>query len=132
MTSSNAELVKSYLSALNQLKQGDELAAYFHPDVVQTEFPNKITPERVDRDIAAILDGAARGAKILQKQEFTINNIVEGEESLVAELTWRGTMSVPVASLEVGDEMVAHFACIFEFKDGLIFRQRNYDCFEAF
>ena len=29
-------------------------------------------------------------------------------------------------------EMTAHFAQIFECKDGKIYRQRNYDCFEPF
>ncbi|MGJ8527477.1 nuclear transport factor 2 family protein [Maritalea sp.] len=128
----NTDLVSSYLDTLNQLKTGDELAKFFHPDVQQTEYPNKITPERVDRDLSKILEGAERGAQILSAQNFTINNIIATDKNVVAELTWTGTMAIPLGSLGVGDDMVAHIACIFEFKDGLIFRQRNYDCFEAF
>ena len=130
--SARIELINAYLNALNQMTLGEELAKFFHPDVKQTEFPNKITPKRVDRDLNAILDGAARGAQIMQKQHFAINNIFDADQYTVAELTWTGTLSVPIGSLNIGEEMIAHFACIFEFKDGLIFRQRNYDCFEDF
>jgi len=51
---------------------------------------------------------------------------------LVLEVTWRGRLAVPVGSLKPGDEMRARFAVIFEFRDGRIFRQRNYDCFDPF
>ena len=37
--------------------------------------------------------------------------------------------SGPLA-LESGSSLRAHFAMFFEFKDGLISSQRNYDCFE--
>ncbi|MCB0631806.1 MAG: hypothetical protein R2824_20670 [Saprospiraceae bacterium] len=39
---------------------------------------------------------------------------------------------LPVGNLSAGEDMVAYFAQFFEFKDGKIYRQRNYDCFEPF
>lgn len=129
---SKVEFIKSYLAALEQMQVGDALSKFFHPDVEQTEFPNKITPVQVDRNLAKILDGAARGKAIMSAQSFQINNLIEGNDQLVAEITWTGTLALKLGNLKPDDKMVAHFACIFEFKDGLIFRQRNYDCFEAF
>jgi ketosteroid isomerase-like protein len=32
----------------------------------------------------------------------------------------------------VGEELEAHFALFLEFRDGRIWRQRNYDCFQPF
>jgi ketosteroid isomerase-like protein len=48
------------------------------------------------------------------------------------EARWEAELAVPVCSLTAGDIMRAHFAMFFEFRDGRIWRQRNYDCFEAF
>jgi ketosteroid isomerase-like protein len=69
---------------------------------------------------------------VLQSQSYEIHNTVEQGEVLVLELTWRGRLAVPVGSLGPGDEMRARFAVILEFRDGRIFRQRNYDCFDPF
>ena len=33
-------------------------------------------------------------------------------------------------TLKLGDQLRARFAQVFEFKDGLIWRQRNYNCFD--
>jgi hypothetical protein len=50
---------------------------------------------------------------------------------VVLEAIWTGTLAVGFGTLKPGDQLRARFAQIFEFKDGLIWRQRNYDCFEA-
>jgi hypothetical protein len=46
------------------------------------------------------------------------------------EAIWTGTLAIGLGSLKPGDKMRARFAQFFEFRDGLIVRQRNYDCFE--
>ena len=53
-------------------------------------------------------------------------------EAANLEVLWVGVLKVPVGSLEAGAEMRAHFAVFLEFRDGLIYRQRNYDGFEPF
>jgi ketosteroid isomerase-like protein len=40
-------------------------------------------------------------------------------------------LAIPIGTLAPGDRMKAHFAMFFEFRDGRIALQRNYDCFEA-
>ena len=41
-------------------------------------------------------------------------------------------MAMDAGPLKKGQRLAAHFCMIFEFKEGLIHRQRNYDCFEPF
>ena len=47
-------------------------------------------------------------------------------------LLWVGILAVAVGSLAIGDEMRANFGVFLTFRDGLITRQRNYDCFQPF
>jgi hypothetical protein len=51
---------------------------------------------------------------------------------VIIEAIWTGVLSIPVGKLAVGSEMKAYFAQFFEFKNGKITKQRNYDCFENF
>ena len=46
------------------------------------------------------------------------------------EVLWTGTLALAFGALAVGSQMRAHSAMFFEFKDGKIVSQRNYDCFE--
>jgi len=43
-----------------------------------------------------------------------------------------GTLAIFIGNLPAGGEMTAYFAQLFESRDGKIYRQRNYDCFEPF
>ncbi|WP_424982274.1 hypothetical protein [Maritalea sp. S77] len=80
-----------------------------------------------------MLQGAEAGRKVLQGQNFElINFMADDQNGALAEVIWSGKLAVPIGDLQPGDEMKAHFACVFEFKDQKIFRQRNYDCFEPF
>jgi ketosteroid isomerase-like protein len=51
---------------------------------------------------------------------------------VILEVVWAGTLAIPVGSLAAGDEMRAYFAVFIALRDGRIYRQRNYDCFEPF
>ena len=53
-------------------------------------------------------------------------------QEVALEVLWVGTLAVPVGSLIMGDEMRANFGVFLTFRDGLITRQRNYDCFQPF
>lgn len=132
MVDTQTQLIISYLSALEQMKTGEDLVSFFHQDVMQTEFPNKISPQKIDRNLEQILEGAERGKAIMSSQRYQLNNLITGDNNIVAEVSWQGVLRVPIASLEAGEKMAAEFACVFELKDDLIFRQRNYDCFVDF
>src|SRR5262249_44427388 len=127
---SRLDIAKSYLSAIEGGAVGDELAAFFSPDVVQEEFPNRLVPHGAGRDPAALLEGAVRGKQILQKQRYEVLNAVESGQTVALEVQWTGTLAIPLGSLFPGGEMRARFAVFIEFRGDKIVRQRNYDCFD--
>ncbi|MFN8489536.1 MAG: nuclear transport factor 2 family protein [Caldilineaceae bacterium] len=128
--SSNLETVRHYLKAIENGATGAALAEFYAPEVVQEEFPNRLVANGARRDLAAILEGAERGQKVISAQTYEVRNAVEQGNTVALEVLWTGTMAVPFGSLAVGDKMRAHFAVFIEFRDGKIVAQRNYDCFE--
>lgn len=123
-------LAKTYLAAIEAGATGDTLAAFFAPDVVQEEFPNRLTPNGARRDLAALLDGALKGQEVMRKQRYEVLNVVESGAKVVLEIQWTGTLAIPLGSIPADGDMRARFAVFLEFRDGKIVRQRNYDCFE--
>lgn len=123
-------LAKDYLAALERGATGDELASFFTPDVQQEEFPNRLVPTGARRDLAALLDGAVRGQRVMSAQRFELlDALVEGQR-VALEVQWSGTLAISLGSLAAGDQMRARFAVFLTFRDGKIARQHNYDCFD--
>ncbi len=129
---SHAAFVRRYLEAIESGATGDALAAFFTRDVEQVEFPNRLVPTGATRDLAAILEGAVRGQAVVRSQRFQLQQVIEDGDRVAAEATWTAVLAVPVGSIPAGGEMRARFAMVFEFRDGRIARQHNYDCFDAF
>jgi ketosteroid isomerase-like protein len=129
-TESKLALARRYLAALERGVVGDELAAFFAPDVVQEEFPNRLMPNGARRDLAALIEGAERGQTVISAQRFEVTNAIAHGDRVALEVRWTGTLAVPVGSLSDGDEMRARFAVFLEYRDDKIIRQRNYDCYE--
>jgi ketosteroid isomerase-like protein len=125
----NLEIVRRYLAAI----EADSGAVDFYdPDVIQEEFPNRFLPTGARRDLAALREAAARGRAVMRGQRYEVHAAHAVGDTVVLEVLWAGTLAVPVGSLAAGDEMRAHFAVFVELRDGRIYRQRNYDCFEPF
>lgn len=123
-------LAKRYLAAIEAGATGDSLAAFYTDDVVQEEFPNRLVTSGAKRDLAALLDGAARGQKVMTKQRYEILRTVESGDTIVLEVSWLGTLAIPFGSLKAGEDMRARFAVVIDFRGDKIARQHNYDCFE--
>ncbi len=130
--SANIELTRRYFAALEQGALDDELAQFFHPDVVQHEFPNRLVVNGAKRGLAEMLEGARRGQQVVQAQRFEILNIFGAGEQVAVEALWSATLNVPLGTLAAGDTMRAHFGVFLVFQDGRIIKQHNYDCFEPF
>ena len=134
----NLESARRYLAAIeantnpdrNESTPGAE--QFFAPDVEQEEFPNRLVPNGARRDLAALREGAVRGRAVLRSQRYEVKAAYASGDTVILEVLWVGTLRVAVGALAAGDEMRAHFAVFLEFRDGLIYRQRNYDCFEPF
>ena len=77
-------------------------------------------------------DAAERGRRVLRAQRYEVRTAVASGQEVALEVLWVGVLAVAVGSLAIGDEMRANFGVFLTFRDGLIVRQRNYDCFEPF
>jgi ketosteroid isomerase-like protein len=130
--SDNEKIVVKFLKMLEKQQSADELDEFYHPNVEQVEFPNAILKNKTTRNLVALKEGFEKGSKIMSKQEFEVQNIYSSGKIVILEAIWKGTISVPIGNIPIGRQMIAHFAQFFEFKDGKIYRQRNYDCFKSF
>ncbi|ATL32804.1 nuclear transport factor 2 family protein [Streptomyces formicae] len=119
-----------YHEAVARGAVGDELARFFHQDLVQEEFPNALFPDGVRRDLTAVLQSAERGQGLLAEQRFDVLNSVAMGDQVVLEVTWEGILAVPMGDLPVGHVLRARIAVFLEFRDGRIRAQRNYDCYD--
>lgn len=128
----NENLVLDFLKMLEHRKEASELEKFYHPDAEQIEFPNAITKNVTRRTLKDLKDASERGAKILTREEYEVKNLLSAGNTVILECIWRGTLAIPLGNIPAGGQMTAYFAQFFEFKDGKIFKQRNYDCFEPF
>ena len=126
----NLEIARRYLAAVE--KQDDSLFDYLATDVEQIEYPNRLAPEGATRDLVGLREASVRGAAVMQSQRYQVLTAIANGNDVALEVIWTGVLAIPVASLGAGDEMRAHFGVFLTFRDGLIIRQRNYDCFDPF
>jgi len=129
-TTDNLAIARRYLEALENGAEGGALAEFFTEDVVQEEFPNRLSPIGAHRDLKALLDTAKKGKRTLRAQKYDIlHSIVDGD-AVALEVFWSGYLATPVDTLPADSEMRAHLSIWLEFRDGKIIRQHNYDCFD--
>lgn len=127
---SNLAAVEAFFAALQNGVAPDELSRFYAEDVVQEEFPNAFLPQGARRGLTELREAAARGNAAMASQTFEILNTVARGNTVVVESDWTGTLAVDLSEqTPAGSRMRARFAQIFEFADGKIVAQRNYDCF---
>jgi len=123
-------VIRDYLHTLASGTDADTLARFFTADAQQIELPNRLNPNGGRSDLPTLLSRAKSGQALLRSQTYDIvSSVVEGDWVAV-EALWTAVLAVPLGTLAVGSTMKAHFAMFFEFRDGRIALQRNYDCFE--
>jgi ketosteroid isomerase-like protein len=121
----NLQLVREYLGALARMAPASEMAAFFTEDAEQIELPNRLNPNGQASDLHTLLERVDKGRAMLSEQHYEVTNVISSGDSAAVEADWSG-------KLKNGAELRAHFAMFFEFRDGRIAKQRNYDCFEPF
>jgi ketosteroid isomerase-like protein len=127
----NLETVRTYLAAIESGEAGALLRSFFTEDIRQIELPNRLNPSGQQSDLAGMLQRSEQGRKVLRSQHYEIlSEVVQGSRVAV-EAIWTGILAVSLGTLTPGSEMKAYLAMFFEFRDGRIASQRNYDCFEA-
>src|SRR5688572_28991940 len=99
------ELTRRYFAALSIGATGDVLSAFYHPDVVLEEFPNRLNPQGAKRDLANILEAAERGQELMRAQKYEVLHAVAYGNRVAVEFRWTGTLAVPLGSLVAGAEI---------------------------
>jgi ketosteroid isomerase-like protein len=127
-------LVRRFLEAVDAGTRGDvpldAFAEYIHPEIEQRELPNKFAPRGAVRDRETLRANAGAGRKLMHSQRYEIDTIIAQGDTVAAFGRWVGVLAVPLGELPAGHELVAHLAMRFELRDGKIWRQWNYDCFD--
>jgi ketosteroid isomerase-like protein len=127
----NLDTVRTYLAAIESGEAGTLLPSIFTDDIRQIELPNRLNPSGQQSDLGGMLQRNEQGRKVLRSQHYEIlSEVVQGSRVAV-EAIWTGILAVSLGTLTPGSEMKAYLAMFFEFRDGRIASQRNYDCFEA-
>lgn len=124
----NLESTKDFLRSF-ETPEGANLA-YYAPDVVQREFPNRLAVDGATRDLAALRAAAERGARAVSEQRYEIVRALEHGDEVALEVIWTARLRVPLGTLAAGGVMRAYLAMFLTWRDGKIVSQRNYDCFE--
>jgi ketosteroid isomerase-like protein len=127
----NIDIARRYLARLSDGAGPDEIASFCAPDVVQEEFPNRLVPNGATRDLQALKEGRARGQALLGAEHFEVLDAIASGEQVAMEVVWTATIRQAAGPFAAGQSLRARFAIFMEFRDGLIVRQRNYDCFDA-
>ena len=132
----NLELTRRYLAAIESGVNADGSAnnahEFYSPDVIQVEYPNQFVPLGATRTLAELSAAAERGRKVIRSQRYDVLTAMAHGDRVALEVLWAGTLAIPVGKLAAGDEMLAHFGVFITFRDGLIVRQHNYDCFDPY
>ena len=135
MNTDHATMLRSahaFLQAVESGASGNELDAFYHPDAEQIEYPNAITKQVTTRTLAHLKAGSLIGKKILSGQKFEVVREHVTGNTVILEVIWTATAAMQLGAVPAGGTMKAYFAQFFEYSDGKILRQRNYDCFEPF
>jgi len=126
---SQVDIARAYLKALEDNGSTD---AFFTPDVIQEEFPNRLNPNGGRSDLAEMKARGERGKGMVRWQRYDVINTFESGNTVILEVNWSAAFNMAIGALQPGDMMKARFAVFLEFEGNRIRRQRNYDCFDPF
>lgn len=108
-------------------------AAVLHPEVEQIEFPNLLNRTIQRRSFNDILDNLRVGRELLRDPSFEVQRThISADGTILVEGEWQATTVSDVRSVVRGQRLSSQLCLIFEFKDGKIYRQRRYPCYEQF
>lgn len=131
MPTPTTALVERYLTAIaDPTVPVEEVAAMLHPEIVYIERPNMFSPGGSRRDRDEMLSSLERGRALIVGQQFEVRDHHAVDDTLVVtRARWQGETATALGPLPAGTRFRSDTAMFFEFRDGLIFRQENFDCF---
>ena len=131
--SEQQRIVQAYLQGVQEFSlPEDALAKFLQEKVEFIEYPNLINRHGQKRNLEQALKGLAVGRTILTQQNYEIQDCIEKAGTLFLQARWTGKMAVDAGPLKKDQILTAHCAMRFEFENGKIIRQTNYDCYDPF
>jgi len=118
----HAQLVRDYLHAIES-HDLDRVATFFHPDIAVIEHPNALNPKGARYDRAALRAAGERGKAAMASERYEVRALTCEGDRVIAQIVWTGT-------LRDGRVLRAQICSVIEIRDGAIWRQEQYDCFE--
>lgn len=125
-------IIEAYFGEIEQGISAESFSKYYTPDAFQTDYPNLMVPAGLTQAIKDLQHSSTKTKGILSSQKVEIQRYYESGNTLIVEALWTGTLALPIGQIPIGGKMKANFARFYEFENGKIRRQRNYDCFEPF
>jgi len=129
MSADHLDTIRRYLKAIEDGTFAD-VAGFLTPDMMLDQLPNRVYPHGIRGSVSLMAEGFEKGRKILSAQTYEIRKAVVRDNFVAVEVLWTGTLAVSFGTLSAGSKMRCYSAMFFEFRDGKISSQRNYDCFE--
>jgi hypothetical protein len=68
----STDLLRVTRDYLDSITRADDALRFFADDIIQVEFPNRLVPNGVTRDLAALREAGERGRKVMSAQRFEI------------------------------------------------------------
>lgn len=131
--SEQQRIVRAYLQRIQEFSlPEDSVSMLLHEKVEFVEHPNLINPRGQKRNLEQALKGLAMGRTILAEQNYEIQECTEQAGALFLQVQWTGKMALDAGHLKKDQVLTAHCAMRFEFENGRIIRQTNYDCYDPF
>ena len=127
----SAAVVERYLATLfDPASSTSQLDGLLHEDVPFVEHPNLVSPQGSRRDRSTLLATFEAGRRLMAEQRLENLEVLPAGEYVVARAAWSGTLAVDAGPMPAGATLRAQLAMFFTVRDGRIFRQENYDCYE--
>lgn len=125
-------IVRRYIELLDGGAEPEVIAPLLHPDIEQRELPNALAPTGQVRGRDGMLKGVAAGKALLAEQRYVIDHIIEAGDQVVVEMRWSGVLAIDAGPLAKGTRLECAICTVIELRDGMVYRQRNYDCYAPF
>ncbi len=126
------QIAKKFITSLENRRSAEDLTKFYHPAVMQTEYPNAVAKDIINRNLDELKKASEKGKKILLKEKYEFLKSYMYGNTVILEVIWKETLAAPVGNIPAGGEMKAYSAQFYEFEGDKIIKQRNYDCFEPF
>jgi ketosteroid isomerase-like protein len=130
MPTSHEHHLRDLYAAISSGVTGDDLAAFWHPDAEQIEYPSVMRPQGHRRSLVEMIAGSELGLSMIRDQRYEVHDVIEAGERVAVQLTWSATVATDLGAIAAHTPLRAHVAAFYVFRDGLILRQSSYDCYE--